>query len=563
MVSVIVLSAVWVHGDPAAASFHDMVGQFVESEMQLYPEQATAWGDHRFDDRVSNLSAAGIQERIRHANNWKSRFSAIDPRTLNAQDQADREWLIAQCDGELLWNDQVHQNQRDPDSYMPTAAVYQLVQRSFALLTRRMELVTARELASLSNLAAARDNLVVSRTPKVAVEISLDQMGGTLNFFATELPAFFASVPDGGQKRAFLAANHKVLDALESYEHWLRSTFLPAASGSFAIGADAYRRMLADDDMVDTPLDRLEQIGVEQLTALLGEFRAAAAKIDPKHSPAQVLQALNQEHPQSAEVIPLARAGLAELRAFVISRHLATIPSTVMPIVAETPPFARATTFASMDTPGPFERATEAYFYVSLPDRSWPALKQQQLLSFFSPPTLSDVSTHEVFPGHYVQFLNNRLNPDEVRSLYASGSNSEGWAFYCEQMMLDQGLHADDPKFRLAQIQMALTRACRYLVGIRMHTHHMTVAQAADFFEQQGFMTQHNAMVEALRGTDDPGYLRYQLGKLEILKLREDFQRKAGASFDLGKFHDAFLAQGAVPIKLIRRAMLGSDGPLL
>jgi uncharacterized protein (DUF885 family) len=321
--------------------------------------------------------------------------------------------------------------------------------------------------------------------------------------------------------------------------------------------------MLADDDMVDTPLDRLEQIGVEQLTRLLSDFRAVAAKVDAKRSPAAVLQSLSSEHPQSSEVIPLASAGLADLRGFVIARHLATIPSTVMPIVAETPPFARATTFASMDTPGPFEHATEAYFYVSLPDRSWPAAKQQQLLTFFSPPTLSDVSTHEVFPGHYVQFLNNRLNPDEVRSLYDSGSNSEGWAFYCEQMMLDEGLHAGNPKFRLAQIQMALTRACRYLVGIRMHTQRMTLAQAADFFEKQGFMTPHNAMVEALRGTDDPGYLRYQLGKLEILKLREDLQRKEGASFDLGKFHDAFLAQGAVPIKLIRRAMLGSDGPLL
>jgi uncharacterized protein (DUF885 family) len=320
--------------------------------------------------------------------------------------------------------------------------------------------------------------------------------------------------------------------------------------------------MLADDDMVDTPLDRLEQIGVDQLAHLQSNFRAVAASIDPKRPAVEVLRALNGAHPRASQVISLATAGLADLRTFVLAHHLATIPSTVMPIVAETPPFARATTFASMDTPGPFERATEAYFYVSLPDPSWPPEKQDQLLTFFSPPTLSDVSTHEVFPGHYVQFLNNRLNPDEVRSLYDSGSNAEGWAFYCEQMMLDEGLHAAEPEFRLAQIQMALTRACRYLVSIRMHTQGMTVAQAAEFFEKEAFMTPHNAMVEARRGTDDPGYLRYQLGKLEILKLRDDLQRKQGSSFELGKFHDAFLAQGAVPIKLIRRAMLGSDGPL-
>ncbi len=170
---------------------------------------------------------------------------------------------------------------------------------------------------------------------------------------------------------------------------------------------------------------------------------------------------------------------------------------------------------------------------------------------------------HEVFPGHYVQFLNNRHNPDIVRLVYGSGADIEGWGLYCEQMMLDEGLHDGDPKYRLAQLQMALMRACRYLVGLRMHTQGMTVDQAAKFFEDNAYQTPHNAMVEALRGTGDPGYLRYQLGKLMILKLREDVRKQQGAAFDLGKFHDAFLKQGAVPIKLIRRAMLGNDGPLL
>jgi uncharacterized protein (DUF885 family) len=551
-----------VNCESATLSFRETVKQFVESEMELYPEVATAWGDHRYDAKVSDLSAQGIKARIRHANEWKLRFGSIESSVLSAQDEADRQWLIARCDGELLWNEQVRDYQKDPDLYLPTAAVYQLIQRGFAPLERRMELVTAREIAWLPNLAAARQNLLPEATAKVALEITLDQMAGTLHFFADDLPAAFASVADSTSKNAFVEASKKTRAAISSYERWLRFTLQPACSGSFAIGADAYRRMLADDDMVDTPLHRLEQIGVDQLAHLQSNFRAVAASIDPKRPAVEVLRALNGAHPQASQVISLATAGLADLRTFVLAHHLATIPSTVMPIVAETPPFARATTFASMDTPGPFEHATEAYFYVSLPDPSWPPEKQDQLLTFFSPPTLSDVSTHEVFPGHYVQFLNNRLNPDEVRSLYDSGSNAEGWAFYCEQMMLDEGLHAGEPEFRLAQIQMALTRACRYLVSIRMHTQGMTVAQAADFFEKEAFMTPHNAMVEARRGTDDPGYLRYQLGKLEILKLRDDLQRKQGSSFELGKFHDAFLAQGAVPIKLIRRAMLGSDGPL-
>jgi len=216
-----------------------------------------------------------------------------------------------------------------------------------------------------------------------------------------------------------------------------------------------------------------------------------------------------------------------------------------------------------MDSPGPFEKTTEAFYYITLPDPSWPDAKKERLLALYSAPSISNTSVHEVFPGHYVQFLNNRSNLDIVRLVFGSGADIEGWALYCEQMMIDEGLHDGDPKYRLAQLQDALLRGCRYLVEIRMHTQGMKVEQAAKFFEDNGYQNPHNAMVEALRGTNDPGYLRYQLGKLMILKLREDVRKQQGAAFDLGKFHDAFLKQGAVPIRLIRRAMLGSDGPLL
>jgi uncharacterized protein (DUF885 family) len=200
---------------------------------------------------------------------------------------------------------------------------------------------------------------------------------------------------------------------------------------------------------------------------------------------------------------------------------------------------------------------------VTLPDPAWPQSQAEQLLAFYSPPNISSVSVHEAFPGHYVQFLNNRLNPDRVRAIYRSGSNFEGWAFYCEQMMLDEGLREGDPRYRLAQVQGAMLRACRYLVAIRMHTHGMTVEEATDFFVKEAYETPHNAHVEALRGTADPGYLRYELGKLMILKLREDLRRKQGKDFDLGRFHDQFLAQGEIPVPLIRRAMLGNEGSLL
>src|SRR5579885_245959 len=547
---------------PGDAEFRQAVDKFIESELKMFPERATELGDHRFDDRLDDISAAGIAAEIRHAGEWKRRFESIDPKTLSPANEADREWLAARCDGELLYTEELRTYQRDPGMYLPTSAVYSLIQRDFASPAQRMKSVTARGIASRKNFQYARENLRPERVAPVAIDICLEQMPATIAFFEKSLPQAFASVPDGPDKRAFEAANRAVIDAITRYGDWLRNDLRPRAAGNYAIGAAAYRRMLADADMVDVPLDKLEAIGVAELARLQDALRKTAAQIDPNATPAEVVARLAKEHPAPDRIIPEVSQGLAALRAFVVEHHLATIPSQVQPIVAETPPFMRATTFASMDTPGPFEKSSESDFYCTRPDPSWPSNQVEQLLAFYSPPTISDTSVHEVYPGHYVQFLNNRLNPDKVRTIYHSGSNSEGWALYCEQMMLEEGLHSGDPRYRLAQLQMALMRACRYLVGIRMHTKGMAVDEAAAFFEKNAYQTAHNARVEALRGTDDPGYLRYQLGKLMILKLREDVKKNEGAAFDLGRFHDRFLAQGAIPVPLIRRAMLGSEGSL-
>jgi uncharacterized protein (DUF885 family) len=563
--ALIILSAPAIaHTAPASdRAFRAQAAAFVQAELQLYPERATRLGDHRFDNRVDDLTAHGIDEVIGHARKWLALFGADDPKSLSPANEADREWLMAHADDELLWTEQVRSYQRDPEMYLPTSSINGLIKREFAPAEARMRSVTAREAAALSNLDAARRNLKASLTPKVAVDIALQQMPATIAFFNHDVPLAFAKAADGPDKQAFAKANANLVAAIEDYADWLKNDLRPKASGDYAIGAAAYRRMLSDDDMVDIPLAQLEQAGVKELARLREEFQKTAALIDPKRSPDEVMKSLARMHPDANQVLPTVAAGLASIRAYVVAHHIATVPSDVMPMVRETPPYMRATTFASMDSPGPFEKTTEAFYYVTLPDPSWPDAKQEQLLAFYSAPNISDTSVHEVFPGHYVQFLNNRLNPDVVRLIYGSGTDIEGWAFYCEQMMLDEGLHDGDPKYRLAQLQMALMRACRYLVGIRMHTQGMTVDQAAKFFEDNAYQTPHNAMVEALRGTGDPGYLRYQLGKLMILKLREDVRRRQGAAFDLGKFHDAFLEQGAVPIKLIRRAMLGADGPLL
>jgi uncharacterized protein (DUF885 family) len=544
------------------AAFRTLVNQFIDAEMRLFPESATAAGDHRFDGRLSDLSSAGIARMVAHARLWKARFQRFGSTGLSAHNEADREWLIAYADGELLWNVEVQTYRRDPGAYLPTAAIQGLLERDFAPLAQRMRSVTSREHAALANLAAARANLAPAMVPPVYVRITLEQLPATMEFFRHEVPAAFATLSDDSAKRAFIAANQQLLAAIGDYGRWLRR-LQPTATGSFALGPDAYRRMLADDDMIDLPLDRLEAVGEAELARVRGEFTRVAAQIDPHHDPGQVYRAISRNHPPAAQVIPEVGASLSALRDFVISHHIVSMPplpgNSSGPIVRETPPFMRATTFASMDAPGPLEKSPQAYYYVTLPDPSWPKARQEQLLEFFWPPSISDTSVHEVYPGHYVQFLHDRDIPDLVRTLFYSGANVEGWAFYCEEMMLDQGLHAGHPEFRLAQLQMALLRACRYLVGLRMHTQGMTVEQASAFFAANAYMPHNNAMMEALRGTEDPGYLRYQLGKLMILKLRADVREREGRAFDLQKFHDAFLHEGGLPIGLIRRAMLGPD----
>jgi hypothetical protein len=299
-----------------------------------------------------------------------------------------------------------------------------------------------------------------------------------------------------------------------------------------------------------------------------------AKLLAPDRTPEQVLQELGADHPPPAGLLQAFRDTFGDLRGFIERRRIVTIPSPVPPIVEETPPFMRALSFASMDTPGPFEkRAKEAFFNVTLPEQTWTREQVEEHMAGFNRGTVISTAIHEAYPGHYVQFLWVQRAPNKVRQLLGCSSNAEGWAHYSEQMMLDEGygraadlVEKDDIAFlklRLGQLQDALLRNARYVVGIQMHTGNMTFEQAVEFFQKEGYQSHENALRETKRGTSDPTYLVYTLGKLQILKLRDDYRSKAGASFRLQEFHDAFLRQGFPPLQIIRRALLGDDSPTL
>ncbi|HLQ51804.1 MAG TPA: DUF885 domain-containing protein, partial [Terriglobales bacterium] len=328
------------------------------------------------------------------------------------------------------------------------------------------------------------------------------------------------------------------------------------------------------DEMVDIPLDKLLEIGMADLRRNQQRYKETAAMLDPSQTPQQILEQMGKDHPEPDKLLQSFRDVLGGLKAYIEEKKIITIPSDVMPIVEETPPFARALTFASMDTPGPFEtKAKEAYFNVTLPEHDWTPEQVAEHMAGFNYGTIISTAVHEAYPGHYIQFLWQPQAPSKIRKLLGAATDVEGWAHYCEQMMLDEGYGRDpnlpleqDKKFlklRLGQLQDALLRNARFIVGIKMHTGEMTFDQGVDFFVTEGYQSRTNGERETRRGTSDPTYLYYTLGKLQILKLREDYKKKMGDKFTLQEFHDQFIKQGFPPIKVIRKAMLGDDSPVL
>jgi len=312
--------------------------------------------------------------------------------------------------------------------------------------------------------------------------------------------------------------------------------------------------------MVETPIAQLIRDGERELRRTQEEMRSLAQEITPGRDVVFALQTLGRDHPTADGLVGDTRAELDRIRAFVRTQEILTPPARENLIVSETPEYARSTSFASMDAPGPFERtASEAYFYVTPPDAQWDARRREEHLSFYNRSSLPVISMHEVYPGHYYQYLALKSQPSRVRTVLASASFVEGWAHYCEQMMLDEGFGGNNPKLRLAQLNLALLRLCRYLVGLRMHTAGMSFEQGVDFFMREGYQERVNAEREARRGTLDPTYLVYTLGKMEILKLREEWRTRLGSSFRLGEFHDRLLSFGMPPIKIVRLAMLGQE----
>jgi uncharacterized protein (DUF885 family) len=382
-----------------------------------------------------------------------------------------------------------------------------------------------------------------------------------MTFIDSDLPKAFRGLDDLHLLSDLADASQEAVQAIGEYVEHLETEVRPKAKASFRLGAERFEQKLRYDEGITIPVERLLAIAERELHATQEEFRTVAGRLNGGDPIENWRKKKQQSHPKPGELLATAREQLGELQTFLQRNSIVSLPDDGSIEVAATPDFFRWS-FASMWTPGPFEtRAQKAMYYLTDIDPSWPEDKQLEHLRDFNVPTLWTISIHEVFPGHYLHYQHLRKVDSKVRrsTLFAPASYIEGWAHYCEQMMLEAGFGRRDYNLKLGQLAESLVRLARFVVGIRLHTDDWSVEQGVRFFRDEAFLEESSARREAERGTFDPTYLVYTAGKLAMLKLREDWQAQQGGKPSLRAFHDALLSQGSAPFWALRRLMLDGN----
>src|SRR5437016_6302287 len=549
------------------AEYEAVAEEYIRGYLAAHPLQGTALGFHEYDGKIGDYSRLALDAELSRLRRFDDRLKKIDGGKLSQRQSIDLRILQAAIKKELFQMQEMSVFERNPMTYARAADVNVYIKRNFAPLEDRAHSIAAIESQVPNIIIAAKTNLN-DVLPKPYVELAIKIAKGSSDFLKKNLVAAVAELKDERIRAEFQDSNRRAAVALADYGAWLEREKLPKASPDFALGEEKYQRLLAETELVGLPPAKILEIGMAELKKEQQAFAEAARKIDPGKSAREVFKQIQSEHPTPENLLPAIGKDLEQIRDFVTTHHLVTIPSEVRARVTETPQYRRATSFASMDTPGPFEkRATEAYYYVTPTENDWPEKQKEEWLTALNYYTADVISIHEVYPGHYVQFLRLNASPaSKVEKIFGSYAFIEGWAHYCEKMMIDEGYsgtptpsEADEKraaKYRLAQADEALLRLCRLCVSIKMHTQQMTVEEAAKFFQDNCYYEEKPARAEAMRGTFDPGYLNYTLGKLQILKLRDDYKAQEGANFSAQKFHTELLNHGMPPIRLLRELML-------
>lgn len=542
--------------EPLPHFVDDLLGYLRET----HPTYATLDGVHAHDDLLEDLSRQAIDAEVHALAGYLRRLGDIDPAQLSEIERLEHRFLTSHLEGRMFDLEVVRTWEKNPQLYADILASSLASQALFAHapVAERARRVLSKLRQTPRLIQAARDN--IKEPPGIFVKVGLETMRGALRFIDHDLPKAFASLDDMHLLSDLADAQTEASAAVGSYIEYLETEVAPRARASFRLGRERFEKKLRLEEGITLPVERLLEIAERELHETQEAFRACAGRLNGA-DPLEAWARTKAEHPEPGALVDTGREQLDELRTFLERQGIVSVPDGEPIFVAPTPDFYRWS-FASMWTPGPFEtKPTRAYYYLTDADPSWPVERQREHLRDYNVPTLWSISIHEVYPGHFLHYQHLRRVESKVRKsiLFAPASFVEGWAHYCEQMMVEAGFGRENPGVKLGQLAEALVRLVRFIVGIRLHAEDMSVEQGVRMFRDEAYMEEASARREAERGTFDPTYLVYSAGKLMLLKLRQDYKEKMGKAFSLRTFHDTLLGNGTAPFWLHRQLMLGAD----
>ena len=549
-----------IASEPLPHFVDDLLGYLHET----HPTHATLDGVHTHDDLLEDVSRQAIDTETHALSGYLRRLDEIHLDALTPVERLEHRMLTANLQGRMFELEAVRTWEKNPQHYSDLLASSLAGQTLFfhAPASERARRVLSKLRQAPRLMQAARDN--IKDPPGIYVKVGIETMRGALKFIDEELPRAFKDVDDLHLLGDLADAQVEASQAVGSYVEYLETEMAPKARASFRLGKDKFEQKLRLEEGLTMPVDRLLTIATRELKATQEAFKSLAGRMNGG-DPLETWARTKAAHPAPGELVTKGREQLDELATFLERQSIVTLPPGEKITVAPTPDFYRWS-FASMWTPGPFEtKPTRAYYYLTDVDRSWPPERQDEHLRDYNYPTLWSISIHEVYPGHFLHYQHLRRVESKTRKsiMFAPASFVEGWAHYCEQMMIEAGFGRQDHGIKLGQLAEALIRLARFIVCIKLHAEDMSVEQGVRFFRDEAFMEEASARREAERGTFDPTYLVYSVGKLMLLKLRQDCKQQQGKSFSLRSFHDTLLAQGTAPFWLHRQLMLGADGDLL
>jgi uncharacterized protein (DUF885 family) len=553
-----------------AASASDAFSKFVDGYLddfaRRHPSIAAGNGIHAHDDLLEDFSPGAVAAEIAKLKEERTfLITRIDTGSLSLDERVDRRILLGIIDGWLLEQETLKNWQRNPMQYASALAdgVHDLMTKESAPPAVRMRHIMAKLRAVPTLLAAARRN--IQNPPRLFAERGAAMMRGASDMLGKDLDLAFAAAPNRALRDSLRRAADSAIPLINAYATYLEKEVVPRATGDFTIGAANLARRYLAEEMIDTPLDKMVAIGERELHASQAEFRTAANRLAPGKDALATWLDVRRNHPPMGGVVPATQRIVDSLTRFVSSRGIASVPAGERVVVAPALPFDLG--FASMHASPPLEPTpVKSVFYITDARADMNAKQQEEWLERYNYASLSNTAAHEAMPGHWLHSTYMRKTPGKVRRIWIGlnpfpqpSSGQDGWAHYAEQMVLDQGFGGGDPRLRLAQVSDALTRICRLLSGIKVHTKQWTLEDAQRCFEKDAYVAAPAAKREAERATYDPTYGGYFLGKRAILKLRTDYAARVGAKFDLRDFHERFMTNGIAPIKAQRMLLLPGD----